>query len=137
MGRIHVSHVKALFSIERIRNSLTTLKTNLVFPTRLDRHPPSTDDHKETVSISPVSLSDFTKLLPLCEHKSNKLLGWFTGLVAVVMPRWGEDNGGHRWPRGSHWKGCREESLFSIPVTEELLKGFMSMRLSHFYQVTG
>jgi len=54
MERIHVGHAKALFSVERIRNSLTTLKTNLVFPTELDRHPPSADYHKETVSILPV-----------------------------------------------------------------------------------
>lgn len=77
MERIHVGHAKALFSVERTRNSLTTHKTNLVFPTKLDRHPPSADDHKETVSISPVSLSDFTKVLP---YASTSRINFWGGL---------------------------------------------------------
>ena len=54
----------SLSSIEHIRNNLTKLRADFAFPTELDQYPPSADDHDETASVSSLSSSDLTKLIP-------------------------------------------------------------------------
>ena len=54
----------ALSSIEHAQNTLTKLQTSFVLPTELDHYAASTDDRDETGSVSSVSSSDLTKLIP-------------------------------------------------------------------------
>ena len=54
----------SLSCIEHIRNNLTKLQTDFVLPTELDHYAPSADDHDDAASVSSVSSSDLTKLIP-------------------------------------------------------------------------
>ena len=54
----------SLSSIEHARNTLTKLQTEFVFPAELDHYAASNDDRDEIGSVSSVSSSDLTKLIP-------------------------------------------------------------------------
>ena len=54
----------ALSSVEHIQNTLTKLQTEFVLPTELDHYAASIDERDETASVSSVSSSDLTKLIP-------------------------------------------------------------------------
>lgn len=54
----------ALSSVEHIQNTLDKLQSGFVLPTELDYYPPPTDDRDETGSVSSVSSSNLTKLIP-------------------------------------------------------------------------
>ncbi|KAF9649920.1 hypothetical protein BDM02DRAFT_3185869 [Thelephora ganbajun] len=54
----------ALSSVEKAQSALAKLQTGFVLPTELDYCSPSTDDHDETASVSSVSSSGLTKLIP-------------------------------------------------------------------------
>ena len=54
----------ALSSVEHLQNALTKLRTNFVLPTEFDHYATSTDDRDDTATVSSVSSSDFTRLIP-------------------------------------------------------------------------
>jgi len=54
----------ALSSVEHLQNTLTKLQTSFVLPSEFDRYAESTDDRDETATVSSVSPSDLTKLIP-------------------------------------------------------------------------
>jgi len=54
----------ALSSVEHVQSTLTKLQTEFAPPAELDHYTPSTDDRDETESVSSVSSSDLTKLIP-------------------------------------------------------------------------
>ena len=62
----------ALSSVERVQDSLARLRKDFVLPAELDHYTSSTDNHDDTVSISSVSSSDLTKLIPYTS--ANKLV---------------------------------------------------------------
>ena len=64
-----VDHTIAFSSIEQIRNSLTKLQNDFVVPAELDHYAAEAEDHDETASVSSVSSSDLTKLIP-CTNKN-------------------------------------------------------------------
>ena len=59
-----VDHTIAFSTIEQIRNSLTKLQNDFAIPAELDHYAAEAEDHDETVSVSSVSSSDLTKLIP-------------------------------------------------------------------------
>ena len=54
----------ALSSVEHVQDTLTKLQTGFVLPTGLDHYVASADYRDETASVSSVSSSDLTKLIP-------------------------------------------------------------------------
>ena len=54
----------SLSSIEHIRNNLAKLKDAFILPTQLDYYSLSANDHDGAASVSSISPSDFTKLIP-------------------------------------------------------------------------
>ena len=54
----------SLSSVEHIQNTLTKLQTEFVLPTELDHFAAPIDERDETASLSSVSSSDLTKLIP-------------------------------------------------------------------------
>jgi len=54
----------ALSSVEHVQDTLTKLQADFVLPAKLEHYTPSTDDRDETASVSSVSSSDLTKLIP-------------------------------------------------------------------------
>ena len=54
----------SLSSIDRVQNTLTKLQTGFVLPTELDHYAASSNDRDEITSVSSVSSSDLTKLIP-------------------------------------------------------------------------
>ena len=60
----HIDRAIALSSVEHVQDTLTKLQTGFVLPAELDHYTPSTDDRDETASVSSVSSSDLTKLIP-------------------------------------------------------------------------
>jgi len=54
----------ALSSVEHLQNTLTKLQTNFVLPAEFDHYAAPTDDRDETATVSSVSSSDLTKLIP-------------------------------------------------------------------------
>ena len=84
-----VDRAATLFSVENIRNDLVKLQTDFVLPAEFDHYSSSTHDHDETVSVSSVSSSDITKLIPYTsankpvykyEHALNGLLEQLDGI---------------------------------------------------------
>jgi len=59
-----IDRAVALSSVEHLQNTLTKLQTNFVLPTEFDHYATSTDDRDETATVSSVSSSDLTKLIP-------------------------------------------------------------------------
>lgn len=59
-----IDRAVALSSIEHVQNTLSKLQTDFVLPAELDHYVPPTDDRDETASVSSVSSSDLTKLIP-------------------------------------------------------------------------
>jgi len=62
----------ALSSVEHLQNTLTKLQTNFVLPSEFDHYAEPTDDRDETATVSSVSSSDLTKLIPYTN--TNKLV---------------------------------------------------------------
>jgi len=60
----HIDRAIALSSVEHVQDTLTKLQTDFVLPAELDHYTPSTDDRDETASVSSISSSDLTKLIP-------------------------------------------------------------------------
>ena len=54
----------SLSAVEHVQDTLNKLQAEFVVPTELDHYTPSTDDRDETASVSSVSSSDLTKLIP-------------------------------------------------------------------------
>ena len=65
-----IDRAVALSSVEHVQDTLAKLQANFALPTELDHYAPSTDDRDETASVSSVSSSDLTKLIPYT--KANK-----------------------------------------------------------------
>ena len=59
-----IDRAVALSSVEQVMNTLNKLQAEFTLPTELDHYNPPTDDHDETASVSSVSSSDLTKLIP-------------------------------------------------------------------------
>ena len=62
--RVQIDRAIALSSVEHIQNTLTKLQTEFVLPTELDHYATPIDERDETASVSSVSSSDLTKLIP-------------------------------------------------------------------------
>ena len=79
----------ALSSIEHVQNTLTKVQTDFVLPTELDHYAASGDDRDEIGSISSVSSSDLTKLIPYTSANKpvykyeNELSGLLEGLDKI------------------------------------------------------
>ena len=59
-----IDRAVALSSVEHVHNALTELQSTFVLPTELDHYTTSTDDRDDTASVSSVSSSDLTRLIP-------------------------------------------------------------------------
>ena len=60
----HINRAIALSSVEHAQNTLTKLQADFVLPAELDHYAVTINDREETGSVSSVSSSDLTKLIP-------------------------------------------------------------------------
>ena len=104
----------ALSSVEHLQNTLTKLQTNFVLPTELDHYAASTDDRDETATISSVSSSDLTKLIPYTN--TNKPVYKYENELSGLLGELDEID--------SHGDGeVREKRRVVVKAVEEALKG--------------
>jgi len=104
----------ALSSVEHLQNTLTKLQTNFVLPTEFDHYATSTDDRDETATVSSVSSSDLTKLIPYTN--TNKPVYKYESELSGLLEELDKID--------SHGDGeVREKRRVVVKAVEKALKG--------------